>query len=145
MRTLLFAMLMALILGADLASAHGENKLGPNGGFIRMPGAFHTEVVPLGPSQLKVFLLDINWENPSVANSSLNVNVSLNVKSKKTTPAKCEVQENYYLCEFTKNVDLTKKGALSVEAQRENQKGNKVTYQLPLKLQASDEGHGGHH
>lgn len=140
MRTLIFTSLMTLILGAGAAHAHGENKPGPNSGFIRMPGAFHTEVIPLGPNKLKVYLLDINWKNPSVSNSSLSVNL----KSKKTSQANCEVQENYYLCEFPKGADLTKKGELSIEAQRENQKGNKVSYELPLKLQVIDDGHGGH-
>ena len=140
MRTLIFASLMTLILGTGAAHAHGEDKPGPNSGFIRMPGAFHTEVIPLAPNKLKVYLLEINWKNPSDTNSSLSVNL----KSKKTSQAKCEVQENNYLCEFPKGVDLTKNGELSVEAQRENQKGNKVSYELPLKLQVIDDGHGGH-
>ncbi|MBK7961785.1 MAG: hypothetical protein IPK04_11675 [Bdellovibrionales bacterium] len=140
MRALIFTSLMTLILGTGAAHAHGEDKPGPNGGFMRMPGAFHTEVIPLGPNKLKVFLLDINWKNPSVSSSSLRVNL----KSKKTSQAKCDVQENYYLCEFSKGVDLTRKGELSIEAQRENQKGNKVSYELPLKLQVIDDGHGGH-
>ncbi len=105
-----------------------------------MPGAFHTEVLPLGANKLKVYLLDINWENPSVLNSSLRVSL----RSKETSLAKCEVQENYYLCEFPMEVNLTKRGELSVEAQRENQKGNMVSYELPLKLQVIDDGHGGH-
>ncbi len=140
MRTLIFTLLMTLILGEGVVYAHGEDKLGPNGGFIRMPGAFHTEVLPLGANKLKVYLLDINWENPSVLNSSLSVSL----RSKKTSQAKCEVQENYYLCEFPMEVNLTKRGELSVEAQRENQKGNMVSYELPLKLQVIDDGHGGH-
>lgn len=131
---------MTLILGEGVVYAHGEDKLGPNGGFIRMPGAFHTEVLPLGANKLKVYLLDINWENPSVLNSSLRVSL----RSKETSLAKCEVQENYYLCEFPMEVNLTKRGELSVEAQRENQKGNMVSYELPLKLQVIDDGHGGH-
>jgi hypothetical protein len=140
MRTLIFTLLMTLILGEGVVYAHGEDKLGPNGGFIRMPGAFHTEVLPLGANKLKVYLLDINWENPSVLNSSLRVSL----RSKETSLAKCEVQENYYLCEFPMEVNLTKRGELSVEAQRENQKGNMVSYELPLKLQVIDDGHGGH-
>lgn len=140
MRKLIFTLLMTLILEEGVVYAHGEDKLGPNGGFIRMPGAFHTEVIPLGPNKLKVYLLDINWGNPSVLDSSL----SMNLRSKETSQAKCEVQENYYLCEFPMGVDLTKKGELSVEAQRENQKGNNVSYELPFKLQDIDDGHGGH-
>ena len=140
MRTLILTSLMTLILGTSLAQAHGEDKPGPNGGFIRMPGAFHTEVVPLGPNRLKVFLLDLDWKNPSVSNSGL----SLTLKSKISAQAKCEVQENYYLCAFPKGVDLTKKGEFSIEAKREGQKGNKVSYELPLKLQLTNDSHANH-
>ncbi len=140
MRTLIFTLLMTLILGEGVVYAHGEDKLGPNGGFIRMPGAFHTEILPLGANKLKVYLLDINWKNPSVSNSSLSVTLN----SKKIPKDKCQIKEKYYLCEFPKGVDLTKKGELSIEAQRENQKGNQVSYELPLKLQVIDDGHGDH-
>jgi hypothetical protein len=140
MRTLIFTLLLTLILGEVVAYAHGEDKPGPNGGFIRMPGAFHTEVIPLGPNKLKVFLLDINWQNPSVASSSLVVRLRKNKSSK----AKCEIEESYYICDFPKGVDITLKGELVVDAKRENQKGNQVSYELPLKLQVIDDGHGGH-
>jgi hypothetical protein len=60
----------AILFQHTLASAHGEDKAGPNGGFIRMPGAFHTELVPSGKDKLKVYLLDIQWKNPSLKNSS---------------------------------------------------------------------------
>ena len=140
MRTLIFTLLTTLILGESVVYAHGEDKPGPNGGFIRMPGAFHTEVIPLGPNKLKVFLLDINWQNPSIANSSLVVSLRKNKSSK----AKCEIKENYYICDFPKGVDITQKGELVIDAKRENQKGNQVSYELPLKLQVIDDGHGGH-
>ena len=140
MKTLIFTLLTTLILGEGAVYAHGEDKLGPNGGFIRMPGAFHTEVIPLGPNKLKVFLLDINWQNPSIANSSLVMSLRKNKSSK----AKCEIKENYYICDFPKKVDITLKGELVVDAKRENQKGNQVSYELPLKLQVIDDGHGGH-
>lgn len=141
MRTLIFTLLMTLILGEGVIYAHGEDKPGPNGGFIRMPGAFHTEVIPLGPNQLKIFLLDITWQNPSTAKSSLTVTL----KSKKSAKAKCEIKDNYYVCDFPKGVDITQKGELLVDAKRENQKGNQVSYGLPLKLQVIDDGHGEHH
>jgi hypothetical protein len=135
-----------LILAATLtlitqqALAHGEDKPGPHGGFIRMPGAFHTEVAPTASNKLKVFLLDIQWKNPSVDKSSLVVTY----KAKTTAQAKCAINEDHYVCEFPKNIDLKKKGTLLVEAQRENQKGNTVSYDLPLKLEVIDDGHGEH-
>lgn len=141
MKTLFLAAMMFMGLGSQMALAHGEDKPGPNGGFIRMPGAFHTEVIPTGPNSLKVYLLDIQWQNPSVANSALSVTY----KAKKSTQGKCSIESNYYICKFPKHADLKKSGELIVEAQRENQKGNVVSYELPLKLQVVDDGHGGHH
>ena len=41
--------------------AHGEDKPGPHGGYIRMPGSFHTEVVK-EKAGYRVYLLDINWK-----------------------------------------------------------------------------------
>lgn len=130
-----------LILKINFAFAHGEDKPGPHGGFIRMPGAFHTEVVPLGKTTIKVFLLDIEWKKPSINNSELQV--TLNNKSK--TKAQCSINDNYYLCSFPKSVDLTKNGELKVLPQRDGQKGAEVSYILPLKLEIIDDGHGDHH
>lgn len=142
MKKIKFLLLVGILsLGPQLVRAHGEDKPGPNGGFIRMPGAFHTEVIPTGPNSLKIYLLDIQWQNPSVVNSALSVTY----KAKNTTQGKCSIEANYYVCKFTKNVDLRKSGELVVEAQRDNQKGNVVSYKLPLKLQGLDDGHGGHH
>ncbi len=133
--------IVSLLLKSNFAFAHGEDKPGPHGGFIRMPGAFHTEVVPQSKTTLKVFLLDIEWKNPSINNSSLQV--ILNDKSK--TKAQCSVKDNYYLCSFPKPIDLTKKGELKVLPQRDGQKGAEVSYILPLKFEVVDDGHGGHH
>lgn len=130
-----------IILISNSALAHGEDKPGPNGGFIRMPGAFHTELLPVGKNKLKAYLLDIQWKNPSVRQSNLEIIYS----GKSVINAKCEIKENYYLCEFPKTVDLTKKGELRVLAQREEQQGMEVSYPLPFKLAVADGGHGTHH
>lgn len=128
-----------IVLNSSLAISHGEDKPGPNGGFIRMPGAFHTELILETKNRLKVFLLDMEWKNPSVVKS--NVHILHNNKLK----AECKISENSYSCIFPKTVDLTKKGSLKVIATRENQKGNEVSYELPFKLEVVDDGHGGHH
>ncbi len=128
-RTFVFGSLMSLILNTSVANAHGEATAGPHGGFIQMPGAFHTEVVPLGPNKIQVFLLDINFENPSTKDSALAVTH----KAGTSTIAKCEVKENSYICYLTKEIDLSKHGLLLITAQRENKKGRKIAYALPLK------------
>ena len=126
-------------MSAEFVFAHGEDKSGPHGGFVRMPGAFHTELVPDGKNKLKVFLLDIQWKNPSVKKSNLQI------KYNNKIDAKCEILRNFYICAFPKSVNLTKKGELKVTAEREEQKGMEVSYPLPLKLEVVDDGHGGHH
>jgi hypothetical protein len=140
MKSILIAAGIVTSLGAQLAFAHGEDKPGPNGGFIRMPSAFHTELVPTGSSSLKIYLLDINWKNPTVKASALKV-----THRPTNSSGACKVESNFYVCQFSKSVDLTKKGELSVEAKREGQTGATVSYELPLKLQKLDDGHSGHH
>ena len=132
---------------SSVALAHGEDKYGPHGGFVRMPSNYHTEVVLENKNTLKIYLLDINWKNPSVLNSS----VQLLHKAKKNTPAQCEIKQDHYLCSFRSSLNLTKKGLLVLNSQREGQKGIEVSYPLPLKLEkaapmpGSSNGHGGHH
>lgn len=127
------------IFSSTIVFAHGEDKLGPNGGFIRMPGAFHTEIIPDGKNKLNVYLLDMQWENPSVVKSNLKV-----IHNGKTEAA-CIIKDTFYVCTFPKSINLTKKGKLKLIAEREEQKGMEVSYPLPLKLQAPDDGQGRHH
>lgn len=130
---------LLVIFSPAFANAHGENKPGPHGGFIRMPGAFHTEVVQVGADKAKIYLLDMNWKEPSVKNSKLEVRVGAKGS------ATCAIQaESYFLCSFPKGIDLSKKGTLKIKAQREGQMGNEISYELPLKLQVIDDGHGAH-
>lgn len=108
--------------------SHGEDKPGPHQGHIRMPGAFHTELVITSEQKIKVYLLDINWQNPTVKNSSIQVLY----KAKRPEKAKCNVTSDHFACEFSKNVNLTKKGTLNIEAEREGNKGSTAIYELPL-------------
>jgi hypothetical protein len=123
---------LAFSLALTLAFAHGEDKKGPNGGFVRMPGAFHTEVVINSKNSLKVYLLDIDWKNPSVLKSEVKATL---VAAKKTEDAKCSAKDNYFLCTFSKSVNLKKKSELQIMAYREEQKGNVANYNLPLSLE----------
>ena len=139
MKYLILVFMVAISLKA---LAHGEDKLGPNGGYIRMPGSYHTEVVPDGPAKFKIFFLDIAWKTQPLNNSSIEVSY----KGNKSAKAQCEAKErNFFSCTLPKGIDLTKSGKLVVISQHEKQKGNEVTYNLPLKLEIVDDGHGGHH
>jgi hypothetical protein len=130
----IFLIRLALIVFMTrIALSHGEDKKGPHGGFIRMPGAFHTELVQVGKNKMKVYLLDIEWKNPTVLRSS----VHLVYKNKTETQANCVAQGTYYMCDFPQTINLNKKGELNITAMREEQKGQLAIYKLPLKLEKS--------
>jgi hypothetical protein len=121
------------------AFSHGEDKPGPHGGFIKMPGAFHTEIVVAAKNSVKIYLLDINWKNPSVAKSKLET------RWNDGELAKCSIEKKkYYLCAFASPADLTQPGKMTVKAERAGQSGALVTYDFPLKLGAGASEHSGH-
>lgn len=110
---------------------HGENKPGPNGGFIRMPGVFHTEVVPdKKDDSFHLFLLDLEFKNPTVKNSS--VEALLEQKKNKKVKFACEVMGgNHYHCKPDKGYSKDS-GKLTLKVKRDGAEGN-AEYELPLK------------
>ena len=107
--------------------AHGEDKPGPHGGYIRMPGSFHTEVVK-EKAGYRVYLLDINWKNPSVLDSSVSANIQV---GKKKTELTCAKESNSYFCKSSNREE----GVLNIDAKREGQKGMTSSYKLPLSFE----------
>lgn len=138
-KNLLITPLISLIVSSQ-AFAHGEDKPGPHGGYIRMPGAFHTELVPTGKRELNAYLLDVSWQNPSVKDSKIAI-----IHQESKASSKCTKKSDLFQCVFPKSVDLTKPGKLLVNGTREGQKGNEVIYNLPLKFEPAPEGHEGSH
>jgi hypothetical protein len=120
-----------LLLVTAQVMAHGEDKPGPNGGKITMPGAFHVEVVPVDERQLKVYLLDLDFKNPVVKGSSLKVTHG-------SVVAKCKEKSDHFVCDFPAQINLNQPGEIKVTATRDKQKGNRVEYALPIKF---DQGH----
>ena len=117
--------------------AHGEDKPGPHGGYIRMPGAFHTEVLK-DKEGYRVYLLDMNWEKPTTVDSSVNVVIKT---GKKKVEIKCTAEKDSFLCK----TKLKEKGELQLTAKREGQMGNETVYKLPLKFEKLNTSHEGHH
>lgn len=124
---------LAVALSGSFAFAHGEDKPGPSGGEIRMPGAFHTEAITLEKNKLKVYVLDINWQNPTVEDSSVEATFVGHHKSK----AKCAKEKDFFVCSFGDDVNLKGKGTLEIQASYKKQKGNTATYKTPLKYPSS--------
>ncbi len=107
--------------------AHGENHPGPHGGVIRMPGAFHTEVMPRN-NGFEIMLLDINFQHPTTKNSSVKAAIKTD---KKSIALKCEIRSNYFLCTANKHL-IKKANVLHIVAMRENARGAEVSCALPL-------------
>ncbi|WP_413294200.1 hypothetical protein ACLSU7_03665 [Bdellovibrio sp. HCB185ZH] len=122
-----------LILAFAIAGsvhAHGEDKPGPHGGHIKMPGPFHTEL-EIDPVQgAHIFLLDMDFQNPTVQNSSVTAKFQAK-GSKKTVEYKCGIMGgNHFHC--VPQGKIAGKGQLKIKAVRENAVGNEVVYELPL-------------
>jgi hypothetical protein len=132
----------ALALVSSAAWSHGEDKPGPHGGFIKMPGAFHTELL-LGDSNLKVYLLDMSFKNPLTENSSLTAKYKL---GKASEDLSCTPKDKYFECALPASFD-PKMGEISVQATRQNARGIGAKYPLPLKLKkgTKDTDHSTHH
>lgn len=119
---------LGILIQVNSAFAHGEDKPGPNGGFIRMPGAFHTELVKETDLKFKVYLLDMEWKNPTINASTLEATLEI---GKKKTQAACESKSNYFECSLPKGTGL-RKGKLTIQASREDSSGGPAIYKLPL-------------
>lgn len=130
MKVLKIALVMSLLLGHVMAYAHGEDKPGPHGGEIRMPGAFHTEVLSVAPNKVKVYLLDINLKSPTVSDST----VEASFKDHQNSNVICEKEKDAFLCSFDESVNLKSKGTLVIKAIRKKQKATATAeYKTPLK------------
>ncbi|MNK07873.1 hypothetical protein D3C87_257950 [compost metagenome] len=123
-------LLIATLAGlSSQAFAHGEDAPGPHGGHIRMPGAFHTELSLDEKTQdLHVYLIDMEFKNPTVKESKLEAVAKRGKSSVKFT---CSVMDgNHFHCVPEKKYPL--KGEIILNATRENAVGNEAVYKLPL-------------
>jgi len=130
-----FAQLLVMVsfLGASTSLlAHGEGTPGPNGGKIRMPGAFHTELVATKDDKIwRVFLLDIAFKNPVTADST----VQLKYRGEAFPlgqEAACAAKRNFFECHFKAAIP-TQAGTIEVTASRQGLAGGVAQYELPLK------------
>ena len=117
-----------MILFPSIVLAHGEEKPGPHNGHIRMPGAFHTELILGSDQSAHVYLLDMNFKNPTTTNSKIEIYA----KNKKNKVAfTCSIMDtDHFHCVPEKKYPM--KGDLVVKAVRDNAPGNEISYKLPL-------------
>ena len=112
-----------------VAFPHGMDKPGPHGGYIQMPGTFHTEVVPISESEWKIYLLDENLKNPMVKNSSVLATVEFNQKKVALT---CKENGDYFACTLQNNSLNATPSKLQLEAKRGGGTMGISIYKLPL-------------
>lgn len=122
-----YSILVLIFLSSFRAMSHGEEKPGPHGGNITMPGAYHVELVQVDSKILKAYLLDMNLKESPMNESSIDVTIGM-------VSAKCITENDYFICNFPTSVDLNKSGELVVKSMRNKQKGKTVKYLLPLKF-----------
>lgn len=119
-----------VIVTFENAFSHGEDKPGPHGGSIQMPGPFHTEILQPSKTGFTVYLLDLNWKNPTVKNSKVVVSLQQN---KNIIASKCESKSDFFSCDFPNTINIAT-GKLILRAERDGQKGIPAEYELPLKF-----------
>lgn len=120
-----------ILITTQFVMAHGMDKLGPNKGYIRMPGAFHTELVQSG-REVKVWLLDVNLKDPLTHESSVLLTVQRGEVNLQTE--ECKVEQNYFKCSLATAGELQKGDKLVVKANRGPAKGGDAIYKYPFTL-----------
>ncbi|MBC7538666.1 MAG: hypothetical protein H7281_07585 [Bacteriovorax sp.] len=106
----------------------GGDKPGPNGGYIKMPGTYHIELVDKGNKYI-VYLLDISMKNPTVNNSSVLLIFVKDIEHK----ISCKPKTNYFECEKP-NAGLKNFREIKLESVRNKVKANFAIYTLPLQF-----------
>lgn len=110
--------------------AHGMDAPGPHKGAIQMPGPFHTEVTKIKEGKFRVYLLDMEFRNPRIKDSS----VEAIVVGKTATKLDCQPDDYDLSFVCTGYPTSVKSGQLHIKAKRAGAIGNTAVYDLPLKI-----------
>lgn len=127
-------MIIAGFVPLKRVDAHGEEKPGPNGGEIRMPGAFHTELKQVG-REFHVYLLDLEFKNPMIENSGVEISAlragALGSPWLLVCRATKAARPAGFVCSESKYAPQAS-DILKVRAKRGASAGNETEYKLPL-------------
>lgn len=125
---MLFVTLMGVLVISNSAYSMGGDKPGPNGGFVKMPGTYHVELVPK-KDRVLVYLLDLSLKNPTSKNSS----VILKLINKETKEVNCKIENKYFVCNVSSG-DLARYTEINLVSIRNKIKGTMAVYKIPLKF-----------
>lgn len=121
-----FVTLLLATMLSQTAFAHGMNKAGPNGGYVRMPGNYHVELVSKDKA-VAVYFLDMMFK--PIAIDQASVTLSLNgAKSFKTV---CVKEAKSFVCNLN-GESLTNYKEVVLETTRDGKVVAKSLYKLPL-------------
>lgn len=121
-----FVTILLSTIVSQAAFAHGMNKAGPHGGYVRMPGNYHIELVP-ADRELKVYFLDMMFAPISIDQSSL----SLTLRGKKQLKAECLKELHFFRCD-TKDQSFKNYREIVIESNKEGKAAATSTYKIPL-------------
>jgi hypothetical protein len=122
--------LAAALLPAALF-AHGMDKLGPHGGVVRMPSSWHAEVVPeKKAAAFKVYLLDFDFANPTVKDSSVTGVVKQDGQDHELI---CTPGKDAFRCSLPDGKNLRNGDQIVLKAARLGVTGNPAIYSVPLR------------
>lgn len=123
------AYVWSLFLGMSSAYGHGEDKPGPNGGHIRMPASFHTELVmEASGTSFKVYLSNVRFADADTKSSEISV-VARTSGGDLSVP--CSAKGDHFLCSITKD-GAKKLEQLRVTAKYKDQPRATAIYKFPL-------------
>lgn len=120
-----------IVGGSPSVYGHGMDKPGPHGGYIRMPGVFHTEIVMNGENTFRLYLLDVNFKNPLVKNSSVGAIMKRETKENALT---CKANRDHFQCEMNGGLKFKNGDEIRIWAKPLGMNGGIAIYRLPLKL-----------
>ena len=88
----------------------------PNGGYLHMPGAFHTELIYNDDGSFQVYLIDSTFKNPITKDSSVELTL---ITGDKKHAFKCNAAtETYFTCKSTESKTKSTKGKIEIRAVR---------------------------
>ncbi len=130
-----FSTIAIALLNPMISLAHGENKPGPNGGYIKMPGGFHTELVweSQKAANFKIYLMDLSFQNATVEQSQVS---AIFTQGALTKEAICKPEKNFFSCRLEGVKDFTD-GTLTVKAKRLGSGAGPAVYKFPLSFTQS--------
>ena len=130
--TLIISLQIFLMFNQDI---YAVEVLGPHGGYYRMSGRNHIELVPKLNGEFSVYLLDLRLENPTVKNSSVNVKVGDDKDKDKNKLATldCITMKDHFYCTNKTNIETNSNTKLFLKAKRLGIELEEVSYPLPFK------------